>query len=160
MADKTIDRSGVAFPPILVSVVTLALAVALEFILPIFFLPSLFAAGWQIGAGAILLACGAAIGIPPLFAFWRAGTSFMPGQTTSRIVRSGSYHLTRNPMYLGLLLGQTGIALILSLEWGIVLLPLAWLGYDRLVIAKEEAYLKRKFGADYEALLASTRRWL
>ena len=31
---------------------------------------------------------------------------------------------------------------------------------DRYVIAREEAYLARRFGADYEAYRSKVRRWL
>jgi protein-S-isoprenylcysteine O-methyltransferase Ste14 len=35
-----------------------------------------------------------------------------------------------------------------------------WIVFDRVIVMREEAYLTRKFGAEYQALLTQTRRWL
>jgi protein-S-isoprenylcysteine O-methyltransferase Ste14 len=47
-----------------------------------------------------------------------------------------------------------------SLEWGILLTPILWLALDRLVVAREEAYLAAKFGESYREYLTQTRRWM
>ena len=61
---------------------------------------------------------------------------------------------------MGFLLSFTGIGLLFSLEWTLIALPVLWFVLDRVVVQREEAYLARKFGADYETFLATTRRWL
>ena len=68
--------------------------------------------------------------------------------------------MTRNPMYLGLMLGYVGITLIASLDWGLLtLIPLA-LTLHYGVVLREERYLTAKFGKPYTDYLARTRRWL
>jgi protein-S-isoprenylcysteine O-methyltransferase Ste14 len=68
--------------------------------------------------------------------------------------------MSRNPMYLGMVLILTGIALLLrSLSPFLVILPFAIL-LERSFIRVEEGMLARKFGPKWEAYKAKTRRWL
>ena len=54
-------------------------------------------------------------------------------------------------MYLSLALVYAGVAVLWSLIWALILLPLVLLFIDRRVIVPEEQYLLRRFGADYTA---------
>jgi protein-S-isoprenylcysteine O-methyltransferase Ste14 len=63
-------------------------------------------------------------------------------------------------MYVGLSAGVAGIALAANTLWLLLVLPPVWLALRRLVIDREEAYLGRKFGEEYRAFQARTRRWL
>lgn len=63
-------------------------------------------------------------------------------------------------MYLGMLLTYAGAALALrSPAAGLLIIPV-FVVVDRLVVAREEAYLLRKFGTDFEQYRARVRRWL
>ena len=53
-----------------------------------------------------------------------------------------------------------GIAFLIHSAWAVVLLPLVVLGIDRLVIAKEERYLRGKFGETYTSYCSRVRRWI
>ena len=44
--------------------------------------------------------------------------------------------------------------------WPLLGLPVIILLVDRFVIAREEVYLRTRFGADYDDFCARTRRWL
>lgn len=92
--------------------------------------------------------------------FRAAGTNVEPYKPSTMLVTSGPYRFTRNPIYLGFLTLYTGLCAIFALEWGILLLPFLWLALDRMVVAKEEDYLSRKFGDAYTHYLTHTRRWL
>jgi protein-S-isoprenylcysteine O-methyltransferase Ste14 len=63
-------------------------------------------------------------------------------------------------MYLGMVVIYVGIALLIRSPWALVLLPLVVLGVDRLVIAKEERYLRGKFGETYGNYCSKVRRWI
>jgi len=66
------------------------------------------------------------------------------------LVQGGIYALTRNPMYLGNGLLILGCALILNAPgFYLVALPLMLLAYAS-IIAAEEAYLRQKFGAQFD----------
>jgi protein-S-isoprenylcysteine O-methyltransferase Ste14 len=90
----------------------------------------------------------------------KAGNDPRPDKPDTALVEAGPFRYSRNPIYLGFLLGATGLALAWGTLWG-------WLGVvvthgllDRLVIAKEEAYLAGRFGAAYEGYKARVRRWM
>ena len=76
------------------------------------------------------------------------------------LVTSGPYALTRNPMYVSLALLTTAFALFLNTWWIVFLLIPVLLVVQRFVIVKEERYLRRRFGAEYEAYTRRVRRWL
>jgi protein-S-isoprenylcysteine O-methyltransferase Ste14 len=63
-------------------------------------------------------------------------------------------------MYLGLLLVQTAVGLLSNNLWDLVLLVPSWALLHWGVVLREERYLLQKFGAPYQQLLDSTRRWL
>jgi protein-S-isoprenylcysteine O-methyltransferase Ste14 len=111
-------------------------------------------AGWLLVAVAIVVAVWAEI------AFLIAGTATLPISPTSRIVTTGIYAHTRNPMYLGMSLFTAGLALVLNSLWFLIALPLAVYAVTKLAIEPEENYLERKFGAEYLAYKSKVRRWL
>jgi protein-S-isoprenylcysteine O-methyltransferase Ste14 len=75
-----------------------------------------------------------------------------------RAILSG--RLRRNPMYLGAVLAFLGLAIYLSAPWLLLVLPAMVMALTKLAIEREEAYLRRRFGAAYEAYAARTRRWI
>ena len=78
----------------------------------------------------------------------------------SGLVTGGVFRLSRNPIYLSLLLAAAGLALIWGTLWGWLGVAILFAMLDRLVIAKEEAYLATRFGAAYEAYKGRVRRWM
>jgi len=90
----------------------------------------------------------------------RTGQSENPWKPTTEIVNRGPFRFTRNPMYLQMLLGCIGFAIILTNMWILLLTPVcAWV-LHRFAILPEEAYLERKFGEKYLSYKRKVRRWL
>ena len=91
--------------------------------------------------------------------FRLAGTNVETYRPATALVTGGPYRFSRNPIYLGLALIYAGIGLAANSLWTMVLLIplLAIIRYG--VIAREEAYLERKFGEKYVHYKASVRRW-
>ncbi|MBU2074918.1 MAG: isoprenylcysteine carboxylmethyltransferase family protein [Actinobacteria bacterium] len=83
-----------------------------------------------------------------------------PGDAPSALVTDGLNDRTRNPMYVGM----AGVLLAHALWWGRArtLAPLvgfaAWM--DRVQIPDEEAALRARFLADFEAYATRVPRWL
>ena len=76
------------------------------------------------------------------------------------LVTDGFFALSRNPLYVGNILVLFGLFII----WNTPLLyligvPFVLLGYAGIVAA-EEAFLRRKFGADYDEYCRTTNRWI
>lgn len=117
---------------------------------------------WPVRAfgGAAFVVLGATFIVLALLKFRRADTPPEPWEETTALVTGGIYRVTRNPMYLGMALIFLGIAVIAGCLFMLALLVPTLFVIDRYVIAREEAYLTRKFGDPYRALLASSRRWI
>ena len=94
--------------------------------------------------------------------FRRARTTVHPLKpgTTSSLVSSGIYGVSRNPMYLGFLLLLAGWALFLdnAAAWaGPIALVLT---LNRLQIGPEERMMEQLFGETYRSYKARVRRWI
>lgn len=111
---------------------------------------------------ALPLLGGAAIGVAGFLAFRRAGTTVDPlhPQAARRLVTAGVYRHTRNPMYLGLLLGLVAWAVWLANLAACAVPPLLVLYLGRFQIAPEERALEGRFGAEFVAYRNTVRRWL
>jgi protein-S-isoprenylcysteine O-methyltransferase Ste14 len=150
------DTSGVRFPPPLTYAGGLLGGWLLERIQPADVFDH---GGWRLLALALGLAGLALIG-SALGLFRRAGTDPLPMRPTTALVFGGPYRFTRNPMYLGMALVYSAVALVLDLPWALLLLPLVLLVIGTRVIAREERYLDAKFGEEYRAYRGRVRRWL
>lgn len=156
--ESTRDGASVRFPPPLVPVIALVVALALQrFVarIPI------------VGAGRLrlVLACvfgGAGIVLiaSALRLFRASGQDPKPWEATPEIIATGIYAYTRNPMYLGMGLLQAGIGFGLDNGWIVALVPVSWLVIYTIAVRHEEAYLTRKFGSAYLDYTKSVRRWL
>lgn len=77
-------------------------------------------------------------------------------QVAQALNTSGMYATTRNPLYLGNFFMMLGVTMFVRLWWISVIYALAfWLYYERIIMA-EEAFLKGKFGKQYENYLERT----
>jgi protein-S-isoprenylcysteine O-methyltransferase Ste14 len=110
--------------------------------------------------GIPLVILGLLLGLGALIAFRRARTTDNPRESEARLVKSGIYRFSRNPVYLGFLLMQVGLPLNAGSFWGILLAPLMVFLFNRLVIEKEEAVLTQKFGDEYRNYKSKARRWI
>jgi protein-S-isoprenylcysteine O-methyltransferase Ste14 len=117
--------------------------------------PERYWIGGLIVAGAIF-----GLGLWSVVLFRSTGQSENPWKPTPQIVERGPFRLTRNPMYLQMVLVCVGVAVLLMNAWILALTPVcAWL-LQRLAILPEEAYLERKFGDTYLAYKSRVPRWL
>jgi protein-S-isoprenylcysteine O-methyltransferase Ste14 len=112
--------------------------------------------------GGALLVIGAALGLGlwSVVQMRRTGQDENPWKPTPRLLERGPYRITRNPMYLHMVLVCIGVALLLANAWILLLAPLCAALLQRYAIRPEEAYLERKFGDDYRAYRHRVRRWL
>ena len=150
------DAPGVVAPPPLVYLAALAIGLVLDWVLPSASIPG--AVRWPLGIALVL--AGAALMLSFVTAFRRARTAVDPYRASTAIVTTGPYRLTRNPGYLGMTLIGAGIAVLAEALWVLVPLAGAVVVIDRGVIAREERYLERKFGAEYLSYKRRVRRWI
>lgn len=145
-------------PPVL-TLACLVLGFALDRLLPLpLAQPELTSIGWA--AGGALIASGIALMVAGIRNFSRADTPVPSNQAVRALVTTGIHGWSRNPIYVGMLLLYAGIGVAARSPWILILaLPLfVILRYG--VVAREEAYLERRFGDAYRDYKAHVRRWL
>jgi protein-S-isoprenylcysteine O-methyltransferase Ste14 len=112
--------------------------------------------------GWLIVLAGALTSTTAALQFRRAGTTvnpLAPAKATS-LVTSGAFAVSRNPMYLGLLVVLVGWALVLGSISPWVVLPLYVFVITRVQIEPEEHVLAGLFGDAYRGYRARVGRWL
>jgi protein-S-isoprenylcysteine O-methyltransferase Ste14 len=113
--------------------------------------------------GAMLWsAAGVFVAIAGLWSFARARTSVNPHRpgNASSLVTWGIYRVTRNPMYLGMLMVLIGWALYLGGALPLLATGLFIPYMNRFQIEPEERVMAELFGDQFEQYIASVRRWI
>lgn len=110
--------------------------------------------------GVILAICGLVLISSAVATMFRRGATPMPNSPESVLIVAGPYKISRNPIYLGDLVGLTGIALIFASLGILAFVPLIAVLLQVFVIRPEEAYLERRFGRSYDDYRQRVRRWL
>ncbi len=90
----------------------------------------------------------------------KAGTAIRPERPVSALLTTGPFGLSRNPLYLALILLYSGLAILLNAFWSFVLLPAVIAIIAHWVITPEEEYLERAFGDEYLGYKKRVRLWL
>lgn len=142
-------------PPVYLLLAILA-TIALHFLLPI----ASFAAPPFRSLGVVLIVAGIGLAAYAAGLFARAGTPAIPFERSTALVTGGVYRITRNPMYVGLIVILAGVALICGTAGALLPLPVfVWILTTQF-IAGEEQFLEEIFGEDYRAYKRRVRRWL
>jgi protein-S-isoprenylcysteine O-methyltransferase Ste14 len=115
---------------------------------------------WPDVAGLILIGLGVVVAIMAALTFRRAGTHVNPTKPATSVVAHGPFRFTRNPMYLSMAVIYLGGVLMLDSLWPLLLWPATIWVIRTQIIAREEIYLERKFGAVYLDYKKKVRRWL
>ncbi|PRI44553.1 hypothetical protein BV195_01128 [Haemophilus influenzae] len=127
-----------------------------------YFLPKIASYSVHFAIIAFVISLSFLIALSSVMHFFICKTSINPRdfKGTTKLVSTGIFRFSRNPMYLSLLLMLIAWVLWLgnSLAWlGIIVFVLA---INQFQIAKEEAYLENKFGDEYRRYKQKVRRWL
>jgi protein-S-isoprenylcysteine O-methyltransferase Ste14 len=151
------DGADVRVLPPVLFLASIGLGVALGWLAPL-----RLAAGGRLRVllGVALIALGVAAGAWTIAWMRRTRQDPDPRKPTPELILAGPFRFSRNPIYLGMGLVQTGAALALGNLWVLLLLPPTLWILTRHVIEREEAYLERKFGEAYERYRQAVRRWL
>jgi protein-S-isoprenylcysteine O-methyltransferase Ste14 len=154
----TRDNANVRFPPPLIYLGALLLGIFIgrAVIVPSFATqPHL-----RVLVGSAVILIGVIVNFAGAGLFMRHRTAIIPHKPASRLVTTGVYQWTRNPMYLGMALLYCGLAILFDSIVALLLLPFVLLIIQTQVIAKEEAYLERAFGEEYRSYKSRVRRWI
>ena len=155
--DNTADTSGVIIRPPLAWGLAVIAGLALNWLVPLPFLPADVPSG-SVGAMAFVFAL--ALFAWAIVTIGGAGSNVPTNRPTTTIVESGPYRFTRNPIYVAMFLALIGLAVAFDSLWPFITLVLFALVIRYGVVAREEAYLERKFGDVYRSYRSRVRRWL
>lgn len=111
------------------------------------------------GLGGLLIIVALGLLMAAMRVFVEHAQPLLPATPAKALFVKGPYKFTRNPIYLAMMLFGAGFGIATSNVWIIITTALAGLLIHFLAILPEEAYLERKFGAEYAAYKAKVRRW-
>ena len=166
MLDSAVDKARLWRQAILVSILIPGVAGVLipllltEFEPP---MPGVWSVGWLLFALGVALYVRCvrsfvAVGGTPAMFLTRAASRFV-GSEPPMLVRSDVYRLSRNPMYVGVLLVVAGQAIGFA-SWPIAAYGLVLaIGFHWIVTKLEEPHLRRKYGDGFDAYVQSVPRW-
>jgi protein-S-isoprenylcysteine O-methyltransferase Ste14 len=143
------------YPPVWV-VLTMLAMYALHRWLPIMVIDIPFAsilAGLALILGLLMILMAAA-------GFNRAKTGVVPFSESTKLVKTGLYRFTRNPMYLGMVMILSGFAFALGSLAAWIPIPIFITIIQLRFILKEERFLTEIYGDDYVKYIKQVRRWL
>jgi protein-S-isoprenylcysteine O-methyltransferase Ste14 len=98
--------------------------------------------------------------VAPVIWFKRKKTTIIPRQKPAALINEGPFKLSRNPMYLGMVLLTFGIGLMLGSIQAVI--PAIWLFFflQKNYVVPEERKLREGLGIEAEEYFATTGRWI
>lgn len=160
MVDEKHDSAAVRIFPPAIPVLIIAIGIGLQCIWPVDLgIEIAKPLHYWLGGIVVVLAL-VALGGWSVFLLRRDGQSENPWKPTFRIIERGPFRISRNPMYLQMVMVCFGIGLALMNWWLLLLTPACGWLLQRLAIIPEERYLRQKFGDAYHAYTKRVRRWL
>ena len=110
----------------------------------------------------ILLFIGILILINPILKFIKSRTTIDPikFKKVNKLITSGIYKYSRNPMYLGLLMIVISTTIFYLNIFSITTPIIFYFWINKFQIKREEIFLTEKFGKEYLLYMTKTRRWI
>ena len=110
----------------------------------------------------LILLIGILILIIPVSKFIKSKTTIDPikFKKVNKLVTSGIYKYSRNPMYLGLLLIVISSSILYLNIYSVITPMIFYYWINRFQIKREEIFLTEKFGKEYLLYMTRTRRWI
>jgi protein-S-isoprenylcysteine O-methyltransferase Ste14 len=131
-------------------------AIILSFLLRMFFPGQIFSVnglghiiGWPLSIIGVIIS---------IWATSEAGKMSMAAP--DRLITTGPYAYSRNPMYVGWTLLFLGLICVLNSLWSLALLVITLVYTHFFEIIPEEKSLKQKFGTQFEAYQKNVRRYI
>lgn len=150
------DSAKVKLPPPLVALAAILIGELLTWILPVAIIPE----GLRFPLGLLFVVGGIALFLYCATRFKKAGTGIPPWTTTTKIITSGVYQYSRNPIYVAFGMVVLGIAFAVNSLWMALMLVPFVIIINKTAIEKEEKYLEEKFKEEYLTYKQKVRRWL
>jgi protein-S-isoprenylcysteine O-methyltransferase Ste14 len=152
------DHPGVYIPPPLFYVVTFLLARYIQTKITIN--DAMLHVPITKIAGVVCLGLACFFLFGALRVFYVSKNALVPIKPALSLQTGSVYRVTRNPMYLALLLVYLGTTCFIGNWWHIIFSPILLVIIQQYVIRREEQYLERAFGSHYLDYRVKVRRWI
>lgn len=148
----------IPWPPI-IEISALVAGVLLQKIYPLPWLPGI-AAELAFGLGLLLGAIALTIIISTIRTLAKHKTTVFPNRSADRLVTSGPFSFSRNPIYLSNVCLLFAVGLLFGNLWMFVAGIVAGFATQKLAIEREEAHLEHRFGRAWRHYRKTARRWI
>ena len=148
----------IPWPPIILVACLLA-AYLLGVFIPLVWVPSPIKELLDV-FGVALIGIALVIEISAMLEMRRLKTTILPHKGSARLVTTGPFSFTRNPIYFGNVILLFGLGLFFENIWLWLFALVCGALTQRLAILREEAHLQAKFPAAYLAYKKKVRRWI
>jgi len=119
-----------------------------------------FGGAWADFLGGLLVGGGLILMVLAVYEMRRARTTVIPHREAAKLVQSGIFSRSRNPIYLGDVLVLAGLILRFDAVLALPLVPVFLGILEKRFVIPEENRLRRKFRADFARYCQKTRRWI
>lgn len=122
--------------------------------------PTVIVFGWAKSFGYLLIALGIFLPVWGAQIFKKKETNILPYKSPDKMVTQGPFRLSRNPMYLGMLLVLLGVAIRTGAAESFLFAALFFAVANWWYIPFEEVKMAKVFGQEFDDYKAKVRRWL
>ncbi|MDP2741640.1 MAG: methyltransferase [bacterium] len=151
------DGVNVVVKPPILFLAFLALGIVLRFMVKLTIL-SESRVDYGYFAGGLLILSGVSLIIWSVKTFKKFGETPHHGKPIHKIIASGPFKFTRNPMYLSMTSIYIGLSMIINTYWLLLFLPIMLIILHYRVILREEKYLEKKLKKEYVPYKSQVRR--
>ena len=142
-------------PPVYL-IASIVITALIHFLLPVMeFAPY----PWNL-IGIVPLGLGVVFNLMADAAFKRVQTTVKPFEISSALVTNGIFRISRNPMYLGMLLLLLGIAILLGSLAPLLIVIIFGVLMELVFVRTEQKMLEEKFGSEWTDYRTKVRKWL
>lgn len=157
---KNHEAAKVKFFPPGIPLIAIVLGVVLNRMWPLPFLSPVSGQLRHVVGGFIVVGAFLFLGVWSVLLFRRSGQNENPWKPTPSLQTSGPFSVTRNPMYLQMVMVCIGVAIVLGNWWIFMLVPAVVWALQYAAIGPEETYLEHRFGDTYLDYKRRVRRWI
>ncbi len=87
---------------------------------------------------------------------WRIG---IDEKNTAKLVTSGMFTISRNPIFLGIMMANVGLFLVIPNAFTLLIISMSTISINTQIRLEEE-FLRREFGNEYLNYEKKVRRWI
>lgn len=144
--------------PTLLFLLTFIVGIFLSYLFPLYMTRYLDDSMSRI-LGVLILFISFVINILAYREFKRFVTPYEPFTRPKVLITDGIFSVSRNPVYLALVLSQVGLGFILNSVWLLCMSIILLICLHYLVVLDEEGLLEKTFKEKYTSYKEHTKRW-